>query len=171
MIDSKWDVRMLQLACLVASWSKDPSTKCGAVITDSQHRIISTGYNGLAQGIPDNESVWDNREEKYEHVIHAEENTIIFAGHSLRDCYIYTWPIAPCSRCASKIIQAGISRVVAPQGADNTMTRWAASIRRAEWMYRNSGVYYVWLTDDDLESGGLLHPSADKVDNVDTVVT
>ena len=55
-IDTKWDPRMLQVAALVASWSKDPSSKCGAVITDMQHRIVSTGYNGLPQGVPDDDA-------------------------------------------------------------------------------------------------------------------
>jgi len=159
MIDSKWDVRMLQVAELVASWSKDPSTKCGAVITDQLHRIVSTGYNGLPQGVPDDDGVWNNREEKYEHVIHAEGNAIIFAGRSLRNASIYTWPLPPCSRCAAQIIQSGVLRVVAPAAGEATNGRWGESIRRAEWMYRNSGIQYVWLTPDDISAGGLVHPA------------
>ena len=33
---NKWSHRFLDMAALVASWSKDPSTKCGAVITDKK---------------------------------------------------------------------------------------------------------------------------------------
>lgn len=158
MIDSKWDVRMLQVAELISTWSKDPSTKCGAVITDPLHRIVATGYNGLAQGVPDDEGVWNNREEKYEHVIHAETNAIIFSQRNLRNCSLYTWPFAPCSRCASTIIQAGILRVVAPLPIAVLAERWGDSLKRAEWMYRNSGLQYVWLSQEDINSGGLVHP-------------
>lgn len=160
MIDSKWDIRMLQVAELVASWSKDPSTKCGAVITDNQHRIVATGYNGLAQGVPDDDGVWNTRDEKYEHVIHAEINAILFSQRNLRNTSLYTWPIPPCSRCASAIIQAGVLRVVAPLQSGEVSERWGDSVRRAEWMYRNSGLQYVWLSAEDLASGTLVHPSA-----------
>lgn len=159
MIDSKWDVRMLRVAELVASWSKDPSTKCGAVITDQLHRIVSTGYNGLPQGVPDDEGVWHNREEKYEHVIHAEGNAIIFSGRTLRNSSIYTWPLPPCSRCAALIIQSGVLRVIAPLPTEDTNSRWGESLRRAEWMYRNAGIQYVWLSSDDIAAGGLAHPA------------
>jgi len=158
-IDSKWDVRMLQVAEVIASWSKDPSTKCGAVITDQLHRIVSTGYNGLAQGVPDDDGVWNNREEKYEHVIHAEENAIIFAERALRNGSIYTWPFPPCSRCASKIIQSGALRVVAPMQKGDLAERYSDSLKRAEWMFRNAGLQYVWLTEEDMHAGGLMHPS------------
>lgn len=160
MIDSKWDIRMLQVAALVASWSKDPSTKCGCVITDQLHRIVTTGYNGLAQGVPDDENVWTTREEKYEHVIHAEENAIIFAGRTLRNCSVYTWPFPPCSRCASKIIQSGALRVVAPMQTGDLAERYCDSLKRAEWMFRNSGLQYVWLSEDDMSAGGIAHPTA-----------
>ena len=50
----KWDKRFLELAKLVGSWSKDPSTKVGAVIVDCNNRIISVGYNGFPKGVKDN---------------------------------------------------------------------------------------------------------------------
>ena len=34
MILKKWHMRFLEMAELVGSWSKDPSTKVGAVIVD-----------------------------------------------------------------------------------------------------------------------------------------
>ena len=121
MIETEWDSRMLNIAEQVSNWSRDPSTRCGAVITDSLYRIISTGYNGLPQGVPDDESVWGSREEKYEHIIHAEENALIFAQRSIRNCTLYTYPFPPCSRCASKFIQAGILRIVAPQPTEDLL--------------------------------------------------
>ena len=48
-----WDYRFLELAQLVSKWSKDPSTKVGAVIVDKNRRILSVGYNGLPKGVKD----------------------------------------------------------------------------------------------------------------------
>jgi len=45
----KWDNRFLDLCEHVSEWSKDPSTKVGAVITEGIH-IVSIGYNGLPSG-------------------------------------------------------------------------------------------------------------------------
>lgn len=105
-----WDRRFLQLAELISSWSKDPSTKVGAVITNG-NKIISLGYNGFPSKIEDDSRLL-NREEKYKIIIHAERNAILFANQSLDNCTIYTYPFMPCSSCASLIIQSGINRVV-----------------------------------------------------------
>lgn len=110
---TKWDKRFLRLAELVASWSKDPSTKVGAVIVDTQKVIVSTGYNGFHRHMKDSEERYADREYKYAHIIHGEENAILFADRDRLDCAtLYTVPFMPCSRCAVKIVQAGIIRVV-----------------------------------------------------------
>ena len=44
----KWDRRFLDRAKLISTWSKDPSTQTGAVITKNRI-VISEGYNGLPQ--------------------------------------------------------------------------------------------------------------------------
>ena len=48
-----WNQRYLQMAHGVASWSKDPSTKVGAVIIGAKGQVLSTGYNGFPRGIAD----------------------------------------------------------------------------------------------------------------------
>lgn len=47
---SKWDERFIELARLVATWSKDPSTKVGAVIVRPYRTVASVGFNGFARG-------------------------------------------------------------------------------------------------------------------------
>ena len=44
----KWDRRFMDMATLVSMWSKDPSTKCGAVIVDPMNRIVSVGHKVVA---------------------------------------------------------------------------------------------------------------------------
>ena len=148
--DEQWHLRFLSVARLISTWSKDPSTKVGAVITDNLNRFVSLGYNGLAQGVPDKAEVWGDRELKYEHVIHAEENAMIFAQRSLRNCTLYTYPFPPCSRCASKFIQAGILRVVSVKPTENIYSRWQKSLDIAHWLYQQAGVQFLLYNHEDV---------------------
>ena len=61
----KWYKRFLDLAQHMSSFSKDPSTKVGAVIFDDSNRIVSMGYNGLPQKVIDCEERYSNRDLKY----------------------------------------------------------------------------------------------------------
>jgi dCMP deaminase len=133
----KWDLRFLQMAEMVGTWSKDPSTQVGAVIVDKDRRIVSTGYNGFAKGVNDSQELLLDRETKYKLIIHAEMNAILFAQRSLEGCTLYTTPFLPCSSCSSVIIQSGIKRVVSKY-TDNP--RWTESIELADKMFKESGV-------------------------------
>jgi len=108
---SKWDERFLTLASVVAQWSKDPSTKVGAVIADGKH-VVSLGFNGFPPQIDDNPEWLKDRNEKYPRVIHAEVNAILNAHRSVRRCTLYTVPLSPCPDCAKFIVASGITRVV-----------------------------------------------------------
>jgi dCMP deaminase len=136
----KWDQRFLQLADLIGQWSKDESTKVGAVIVDPNRRIISAGYNGFPQAIEDDPEKLKNRELKYKMMVHAEINALLFAERSVKGCTLYTTPFLPCSACASMFIQAGISRVVS---YENDNPRWAESISLSTDMFLKSGIRCV----------------------------
>ena len=110
-----WHNRFLDLAKHISTWSKDPSTKVGAVIVNDKKQIVGMGYNGFPRGIEDSKNNLTNRKLKYKMVIHAEENAILNATSSVEGCTIYVWPFMPCSTCAAKLIQVGIKRVVAPE--------------------------------------------------------
>ncbi|NJK88105.1 MAG: CMP deaminase, partial [Myxococcales bacterium] len=79
-MSKKWDLRFIELAKHVASWSKDPSTQCGCVIVDSSRRILSTGYNGFPAGVTDVYERLHDREVKYRLVAHSEVNAICTAA-------------------------------------------------------------------------------------------
>lgn len=135
----KWDKRFILLAKHIAGWSKDPSSQVGAVIFDSTHRIISTGYNGLASGVED--TGLEDRDRKYKTIIHAEINAILFAKRNLDGCTIATWPFQPCSNCSSAIIQSGIKRCVFPLIVDPEKTnRWLESFNLAKGQFDEAGV-------------------------------
>ena len=135
-----WNRRFLALAEHIATWSKDPSTKVGAVIVDADRRIISTGYNGFPRDVEDSDQRLNNRDVKYEMIVHGEINAIVFANQSLQGTTLYTWPFMPCSRCAGIVIQSGIRTVVAPY---NDNPRWQASFELTEQMFREAGIKLV----------------------------
>ena len=134
---SKWDFRFLDMAALIANWSKDPSTKVGAVIVDKNNRVISLGYNGLPSSVPDDPEILNNRFEKYKYIIHAETNAILTANSSVKDCSVYTFPFLPCTNCASMVIQAGITRVVSFQCVDD---RWRDRLEDSKSLFAAANV-------------------------------
>ncbi|NBT09243.1 MAG: CMP deaminase [Chitinophagia bacterium] len=133
---NNWDCRLIELAKTISTWSKDPSTKVGAVIVDSNRRILSTGYNGFPKGIKDDERL-ENRDEKLEMIVHAEINAILFAERNVNNSILYTYPFMPCSRCAAIVIQSGIKKVVAP---NNVPDRWQKSFERTKQMFKEAKV-------------------------------
>lgn len=108
---SKWDIRFLQKAEQAASWSKDPSTKVGAIIVDDLKRVIGLGYNGFPRGVEDTPERYGDRPLKYEMVVHAEANAILNAIAPVRGQTMYCTNM-PCPRCAGLIIQAGVKKVI-----------------------------------------------------------
>jgi dCMP deaminase len=140
-MSNKWDKRFISVARLIATWSKDPSTKVGAVIVDSHNRIVSTGFNGFPRGVIDTETP---RDIKLLRTIHAEENALLFAKCDVEGMTIYvTHP--PCARCAAKLIQAGIKRVVCVPADDYFTERWADDLREAFAMYNQASVFVEFL--------------------------
>ena len=108
-----WDLRYLRLARFIAQeFSKDPSTKVGAVIVRPNRTIAGIGYNGLPRGVVDSPERLNDRETKYGCTVHAELNAILNCAERPEGCTLYVWPLPPCSNCAAAIIQAGVKRVV-----------------------------------------------------------
>jgi dCMP deaminase len=135
-MNKKWHQRFLKLAFEVASWSKDPSSQVGAVITKKK-KVISLGYNGPPANVDDNPSM--SREVKYRRTIHAEVNALLTSHRSLKGCTIYTTH-HPCSQCAAKLIQAGIKRVICPEPSVDFMSRWKDDIDEAQLMFNEAKI-------------------------------
>lgn len=138
---NKWDERFLKLAQEVSTWSKDPSTKVGAVICRGKH-VVSQGFNGFPPCVDDLEHWLNDREIKYKLVIHAEANAILNAGGSVVGCTLYTYPLSPCGECAKLVAAAGIKRVLSV--VDRSHPRFCT--QDAEFVFSRAGVEYEWLT-------------------------
>lgn len=117
----------MRLAREVSSWSKDPSSKIGAVIVNDKRRILATGYNGFPEGIEDTHDRLHNREEKYPRIIHGEMNALLNAlknGVSVEGATIYVYGLPICPDCTKSIIQAGIKRIVVSPDPYIIVTPW-----------------------------------------------
>lgn len=139
---SRWDGRFLDLAAHVAQWSKDPSTRVGAVIVNAQRQVLSLGYNGFPRGVQDVLSRLEDRAEKYRFTVHAEANALLNATGPVRGCTLYC-SLCTCHECAKLIIQAGITRVVITAPAPEVAERWSDAWQIAVRMYDEAGVRRV----------------------------
>lgn len=136
----KWERRFLELAEHISTWSRDPSTKVGAVIVDAERRVLGMGYNGLPRGVLDTVERLTNRELKYPMTIHAEVNAIHNARGDVRGSTIYVHPLPTCARCAGQIIQAGITRVVCRPPVSDGTRPWSDEFNLSLQMYEEAGV-------------------------------
>ena len=108
----KWDQRFIDLANFVAAWSKDPSTQVGAVVANPlTKRVVSMGFNGFPTGVDDLEHRLENRDIKYEMIVHAETNALLFAGPAAEGCTLYV-TLEPCSMCSGALVNTKCASVV-----------------------------------------------------------
>ena len=137
---TKWDDRFIRIADEVASWSKDPGTKVGAVLV-LDRRIVPTGYNGFPQGILDSPQRYEDRATKLAYTVHAEVNAILNAaknGATTNGSTLYV-TFSPCVSCATSVVQAGVSTVVCPC-VSTAPERWRDSFQLGQNLLKEANV-------------------------------
>ena len=97
--DAYWMLRAYELALIARSQNEVP---VGAVIIDSEYRLLSQGFNQVIQ--------------KHDPTAHAEIIAMRNAGtalgnHRLLHTTLYT-TLEPCAMCAGAIVHARIARLV-----------------------------------------------------------
>lgn len=145
--------KYLQLARAQAElFSKDPSTKVGAIFLDAESLAIrSLGYNGFPRGIDETIAARWERPAKYLWVEHAERNGIynaVRSGVSL-DRTVCIVTLFPCVGCAKGLIQSGIRTLVAPK-PDFSRVTYGEEFRVALEMLTEAGIEIMYedaLTD------------------------
>ena len=143
-----WDEKYLDLAEHIASWSKDPSSKIGAVAVGEDGQILSQGYNGLPRGIEDTLHRLYDKKIKYDYMVHAEKNCIYNAtlnGVSLKDATMYVYGLPVCHECAKAIIQVGIKTVVFRSKIDDNKPiniKWARAWELTKQLFTEAGVVF-----------------------------
>lgn len=135
-LDARWERRFLEMCQLLASWSKDPSTKVGAVIVDRQRVVLGVGYNGFPRGVVDDPAHYDEKLVKYRLIVHAEANAVLNANSSVRGSILITTKF-PCSECAKLLVQSGVTDVFAPHPSAG---HWADDAEFSRRMFAQTGV-------------------------------
>ena len=105
-----WEQYALKIAEVGAMRSEDPYVKVGACALDYSNRVIGVAYNGLASGIIQNKSFWNDRDKRRPFVIHAEVNLLSLIKRG--ECKILACTLLPCSSCAAMISSYNIQKVV-----------------------------------------------------------
>ena len=148
--------KYLGLAQSIAEiFSKDSSTKVGAIILGPDNEVRSIGYNGAPRGCAaDEDARGVERPEKYFWFSHAELNAITnaarvgtpLAGTSL----VVTHP--PCMDCARAIVQAGIKAVYCPKPTSEFLSRWDDHITRSIRLFVECNVAYTFINRSNNEN-------------------
>lgn len=143
----KWNLRFMDLAKLIAGWSKDDSTKVGCVIIGPDKEVRSMGYNGFPRGVDDTIQARKIRPTKYDFTEHAERNAIYNAGlygASVKGCSLYV-TLPPCADCARGIIQSGISEIIyldMPKDDSQKIAGWRDKLNVSFEMFDEAGIIY-----------------------------
>lgn len=139
-----------------AQRSPDPSTQLGAVLINEMYfserpdavtgQWEVVGYNHFAPNVP--AEYWQDKEQKYKHVIHAEEAVLLHAAKKgLRtegSIMVCGW--ACCFECAKRMVEAGVASLVIDEEAmERSPERWRESIRLGHEYLTRHGVEIIPL--------------------------
>jgi dCMP deaminase len=141
---TNWDKKFIGLVKHISEWSKDTSSKNGAVIVDSDNVVLSMGYNGLPIGCDDSKLERFERPLKYMYTEHAERNAIYLSsrhGGSVKNGTMYV-TLFPCADCARAIIQSGITKLVSPT-PDVNNERWGEHFKVSLVMFKEANLTLV----------------------------
>lgn len=145
---NNWDNKFIKLAMEISTWSKDPSTKVGAIaVSPNNSVVLSQGYNGFPRGINDDYRL-HIKEMKYDLIAHAEMNMIYnstYNGVSLKDSTVYIYGLPCCSQCANALIQCGVKRIVYYVNSPNKI-KWKVSSEKAIQKFKSVNIEVDELT-------------------------
>lgn len=143
----KWLNRFMKIAEDVSEWSKDPSSKIGAVIISNTGRILATGYNGFSSRFNDTEDLYQNREFKYSRIIHAEMNALINAlnyGINIDNSLLFVYGLPVCNECAKIISNTNIKTVVMKYKHSE---KWEESFKITKEIFKECGIEVIDLNN------------------------
>lgn len=137
------------------NYSKDRSTKIGALIIGVDGEPLSWGYNGFPRGVNDGKEERYERPLKYKWTEHAERNAIYNAarsGHKLCGASIFITGLCPCPDCARACIQSGIRKVHleldAFEGSNPRAKVWLEDWHLSKEMLSEAGIEILVLTPE-----------------------
>jgi dCMP deaminase len=128
-------------------FSKDPNTKVGCIfLAQDSLFVLSTGYNGLCQGLDELKPERWQRPTKSFYVVHAEQNCLANAcrhGISVEKA-IAVVTLFPCATCAKLMIQSGIKYLVTRK-PDMNCSRWGEEFKYSLEMLEEAGIDIMYV--------------------------
>ncbi len=115
-----WDEYFARIVEDIARRSTCYRRQIGALVVNSDHEIVSSGFNGNVRGakhcdvigcIKDEMGFKSGEGNDWCTAVHAEQNALLQAGKLSRGSTMYVNAF-PCKICARLIVNAGINRVV-----------------------------------------------------------
>jgi dCMP deaminase len=145
-----WDNRFMALALQARSWTKGEGPGVGVCLVSPDKKSFSLGYSGFPHGMDDTPVALRDVATRDAFTLHAEVNAIINAGRNLNGWWLFSTK-APCSVCAAAIVQAGVSRVIAPKPENSS--RWLTSCLNGDSLFKYTGVHRKYLELEDCKCG------------------
>lgn len=110
-----WDDTFMLVANVMSWRATCPRRSVGCVLVSTDHRVLSTGYNGAPRGLAhcaEDGCVLDGLG-RCTRAVHAEANAIFQAGRQGSNLFgsIAYCTDRPCINCAMALIQIGISAI------------------------------------------------------------
>lgn len=145
-LSQRWQRYYMGMAEYVATGSKDGSSRFGSVLVKPNKRLASIGFNGFPTRIPDDPDILNDperRQEKYDLIVHAEENCLDnYEGFDTQGYHLFV-TAHPCEQCAKRITNTGIEYVYWCADKTDYMERWGDSIKRATTKLERAGIKMV----------------------------
>ena len=143
---NKWDDRMVEVARLVSTWSKDAERKVGCVITTEDYHILATGFNGYPKNVDDTDPSF-----RLHKSIHAEVNAALRLPRMCERARVFVWGGHPCAQCAAVLLQKGCRYFYVPKIL--VLSKWSESMFTAYVMIKNTltGEIGAYNTYDNTE--------------------
>lgn len=115
-LSERWKDYFRQQLWLAQSMSKDANTKVGALIIDTNSKVVvASGWNDLPRGVVHTPER-NERPLKYLYTCHSEQNCLMNAlrlGQRVNGLTMLC-TLACCSQCSASIVNSGIGEVVTP---------------------------------------------------------
>ena len=155
MLRPSLDTYWLAMLPLIASRATCPRRAVGAILTDKDGRIVSTGYNGTVSSAvhcldtpcPGSPALGGRREAC--EATHAELNAVLQATSSRRQPFTAYCSITPCRPCAQALLGTGIKEVVAAElyKHEDTGPKLLNKAGVLVWVWRNNE-RTPWASED-----------------------
>ncbi len=132
--------------------SCDKHTKLGAIILDTNGKVLIESCNTIPQGL----EITDDRLErpiKYQYIEHAERNACFYAAkHGIKlegTILLMSCNPIPCTECARAVIQSGIKMIIGRDIENVASKKWDDSCNFALELLKEAGIIIVFINEDN----------------------